>query len=209
MLKTRNLTFAYKDGKKFTFPDIFCEKGETCLILGRSGVGKTTLLHLLAGLLHPGSGNITLDEYDMGQIRDSEMDRFRGQHIGIVFQKPHFISSISILSNLLLTQQLAGIKEDKTLIYKILDHLHIAERATSKPASLSQGELQRAAVARAILNKPALILADEPTSALDDVSCKQVLDVLREEARSLNAALLIVTHDSRLKDIVDQKIILS
>lgn len=209
MLSTQNLFFEYPDGKSFNFPDIQCGNGETCLILGKSGVGKTTLLHLLAGLIKPKSGDITLDESSINVLKDRALDKFRGQHIGIIFQKPHFISSISILSNLLLTQHLAGKPSDKDKIQKILEHLGIEKRASAKPSRLSQGELQRASVARAILNSPSLILADEPTSALDDESCTQVVNLLQKEAKELNASLLIVTHDSRLKDIIDNKILLT
>lgn len=209
MLRTRDLQFSYADGKSFDFPDIDCEDGETCLILGKSGVGKTTLLHLLAGLLLPKKGSININDKDLTSISNRNMDQFRGQNIGIVFQKPHFIASISILSNLLLTQQLAGKSRDKHKILNVLEHLGIKEQAYAKPSRLSQGELQRASVARAILNNPNIILADEPTSALDDVSCEQVVKLLEKEAKELKASLLIVTHDTRLKDIVENKILLS
>ncbi len=92
----------------FDFPDIECEGAQSCLILGKSGVGKTTLLHLLAGLIKPSRGEVMINQQNLNQLGDRNIDKFRGQNIGIVFQKPHFISSISILQNLLLTQSLAG-----------------------------------------------------------------------------------------------------
>jgi putative ABC transport system ATP-binding protein len=209
MLETKDLQFSYSPVVKFNFPDIQCKAAESCLILGKSGVGKTTLLHLLAGLIKPSNGSISINKENLSQLDESKIDQFRGQNIGIVFQKPHFIASISILQNLLLTQSLAGKSKNKKEIIAILEGLEINHRANAKPRELSQGELQRASVARAILNKPRVILADEPTSALDDESCNQVIVLLQKTAKNLGAALLIVTHDGRLKQIVDNQIMLS
>jgi putative ABC transport system ATP-binding protein len=209
LLKTKNLRFAYSKEVNFDFPDIECDGAKSCLILGKSGVGKTTLLHLLAGLIKPSEGEIFIDQQNLNQLDQKNIDKFRGQNIGIVFQKPHFIASISILENLLLTQSLAGRPKNKKEIISILEGLEISHRATAKPNALSQGELQRASVARAVLNKPRVILADEPTSALDDESCEQVVALLEKTAADLGAALLIVTHDGRLKNIVDHQIILA
>ncbi|WP_284284529.1 ABC transporter ATP-binding protein [Portibacter lacus] len=202
------MTFSYHSDASFAFPDISCNNGESCLILGKSGVGKTTLLHLLGGLIKPKTGEIIIDGQDITSLSSKNIDQYRGQNIGIVFQKPHFIASINILSNLLLTQKLAGRKQDKNEILAILENLEIKHRAYAKPNTLSQGELQRASVARAVLNKPKVILADEPTSALDDQSCEQVIQLLQKTAVDLDAALLIVTHDGRLKDIVNHQILL-
>lgn len=209
MIQTADLSFSYSQDLGFKFPDIRCEGSQTCLILGRSGVGKTTLLHILGGLMPPLSGTVTIGDKDISTLKNKEIDLFRGKNIGIVFQKPHFISSISILSNLLLTQKLGNRPQNKKEIYEILESLGIKDRANAKPSELSQGELQRASVARAILNHPKLILADEPTSALDDESCEQVVQLLQNAAKDLNAALLIVTHDGRLKDIIENQILLS
>ena len=209
MIHTKDLSFSYNEQLGFNFPNLTCDQGETCLILGKSGVGKTTLLHLLAGLIKSNQGAISIDKTDINQLNGNKLDSFRGKNIGIVFQKPHFIASISILSNLLLGQKLANRKKDKKEILDLLDQLGIKDRAHAKPHQLSQGELQRASVARAVLNKPKLILADEPTSALDDESCDQVVQMLQTAAQDLNAALLIVTHDNRLKSIIDNQIILS
>lgn len=209
MIQTSNLTFSYNNELGFSFPDIQCDAQQSCLILGKSGVGKTTLLHLLGGLIPPKSGKIEIGDKDITDLKNKDIDTFRGKNIGIVFQKPHFISAINIISNLLLTQKLAGRKQDKNEILEILESLGIKNRASAKPSELSQGELQRASVARAILNRPKLILADEPTSALDDESCGQVLQLLQNAAKDLGAALLIVTHDGRLKDIINHQILLS
>ncbi len=209
MLQSKNLKFAYSNKVSFQFPDIECQAEKTCLLIGRSGVGKTTLLHLLGGLIKPSEGEIYIGESDLSKMSSSSIDLFRGRHIGIIFQKPHFISSISILQNLAYAQTLAGKPQDLQAVRDLLHKLDIEDRASSKPNQLSQGELQRASVARAVLNQPSVILADEPTSALDDESCAQVVDLLSATARDLKAALVIVTHDSRLKDIIPHQIVLS
>lgn len=206
MLNATRLKYSYNKELGFEFPDIVCDGGESCLIIGRSGVGKTTLLHLLAGLLIADSGEILIGDKAINNLKGHQLDTFRGRNIGIVFQKPHFISSTSILSNMYITQKLAGRSKNKEEIIKLLEDLGISERTNFKPNSLSQGELQRASVARAILNKPKVILADEPTSALDDISCNKVVKLLQNAAKELNAALIIVTHDSRLKSIVNHQI---
>ena len=208
MIKTEGIKFAYAIGKGFEFPDLECDSSKTCLILGESGVGKTTLLHLLGGLMKPKDGKIIIGDTNITKLSDRELDKFRGRNIGIVFQRPHFIASLNVLENLLLGKQLAGIRPKKDEVLELLENLGIKHRAHAKPQSLSQGELQRASVARAILNKPKVILADEPTSALDDISCHQVINLLEKTAESLGAALLVVTHDSRLKSLMDHQIIL-
>ena len=200
MLKTSQLTYQYKDGPKLEFPDITCGKGEHWLLLGQSGCGKTTLLHLLAGLLKPTSGTIQVGDTDISQLKPSQLDHFRGQHIGIVFQKPHFVRSLSVEKNLTLARYLAGERPYHQGINELLDNLNLGHKLKAMPHRLSQGEQQRVAIARAVINRPQLILADEPTSALDDQNCIEVIRLLETQAKQQNAVLLIVTHDQRLKD---------
>ncbi|WP_235298071.1 ABC transporter ATP-binding protein [Portibacter marinus] len=209
MIKASNISFAYNESTRFDFPDIECPPKASCLIIGKSGVGKTTLLHILGGVLKPDQGSVLIGDADLSKLDGTKLDKYRGKNIGIVFQKPHFISSLNILENLLLTQNLAGVRMSKSDILMVLKSLEIEDRAYSKPSKLSQGELQRASVARAVMNQPKLILADEPTSALDDESCEQVLHLLQNTAREMGAALVIVTHDGRLKELIDHQIVLS
>ncbi len=209
MLISKDLTFAYPGQRALNFPDISCQRGESQLILGQSGSGKTTLLHLLGGLRTAKQGSIKVDGTEMRQLWGSALDRFRGQYIGIVFQQAHFVRSLRVLDNLLLAQHLAGVPRDRDRCLHLLDRLNLAHKAQSSPEYLSQGEKQRVAIARALVNRPGLILADEPTSALDDANCEEVLQLLAAQAQEENAALLIVTHDGRLKERFDQKIILS
>lgn len=206
MLKTHNLTFAYQASPPIHFPDIHCEAGESLLILGRSGTGKTTLLQLLAGLRKPDQGEVWIGNTNLAQLSIRELDHFRGQNIGLVFQQSHFIRSLTVKENLLLAQRLAGLKPDLERIQFLLSRLELVEKLNQQTQRLSVGEQQRIAIARAILNKPRLILADEPTSALDDLNCKEVYRLLSLQAKQEEAALIIVTHDNRLKSQVAQQV---
>ena len=195
--ETKNLRFKYDDDSELSFPDIKTSK-ENLLIMGASGVGKTTFLHLLSGLLKPLEGEIDLIGTPISKLTMSEMDRFRGKNIGIVFQKPHFINSLTVKENLQLAQYISK-KIDKTRISSLLESLGIEDKANKKTLNLSQGEKQRVAIALAIVNSPKLILADEPTSSLDDLNCDKVINLLKNQAAKYKAKLIIITHDYRLK----------
>ena len=206
MLKTSGLKFSYTSDEHLAFPDITCNAGEHWLLLGQSGSGKTTLLHLLAGLRTPKEGKISIDNTIINELSAAQLDLFRGKHIGIVFQQSHFVRSLTVQENLALAQRLAGVKVNYNRITTILETLNIAHKLKDKPENLSVGEQQRVAIARAIINQPSIILADEPTSALDDINTTQVLELLKEQATAVNAILLIVTHDNRLKTQFDKQI---
>ena len=197
MLETKNLRFKYDNNIELNFPDIKTSK-ENLLILGASGVGKTTFLHLLSGLLKPINGEIDLLGTKISKLKMSEMDRFRGKNIGIVFQKPHFINSLTVKENLQLAQYISK-KNDKNRIQSLLESLGIEDKANKKTQNLSQGEKQRVSIALAIVNSPKLILADEPTSSLDDLNCDKVINILKNQASKYKAKLIIITHDYRLK----------
>lgn len=175
------------------------EQGEHWLILGPSGSGKTTLLHVLAGILKPTTGAVTLAGQDLSALGPAQLDRFRGQHIGIVLQRLHLVSSLTVMSNLLLAQYLAGVREDHARVREVLTSLDISDKADAWPHELSFGQAQRVAVARAVVNRPQLLLADEPTSNLDDTRCVQALELLETQARACGATLVIATHDQRIK----------
>ena len=198
MIRTKGLNFNYNDQASFSFPDINLGKDESLLIIGSSGIGKTTLLHLLAGLLESDSGSINIYGQDISKLTQHQIDKFRGQNIGIVFQKPHFVNSLTVKENLQLAQYL-GNKVDQNRIVDILSSLGILEKENKKPKKLSQGEKQRASIAMAIVNSPKLILADEPTSSLDDENCDRVIKLLKKQASEFNAQLIVITHDNRLK----------
>ena len=208
MLKTEGISYSY-DGKNILkFPDIQCHRKERWLLLGQSGIGKTTLLHILGGLRTPNSGKIFIDDTDLYDLPAHSMDLFRGKNIGIVFQQSPFLKALTAGENLAVAQQLAGQPVSKKRIAEMMDRLNIGHKIKAKTDALSQGEQQRLAIARAIINKPVLILADEPTSALDDANCQQVIELLETQAQEENATLVIVTHDGRLKDIFPNQITL-
>lgn len=198
MLISHSLSFQYNASNRFEFPDIVLDRGENLLILGESGIGKTTLLHLLAGLLKPASGRIAVAGVDLTRLKGKELDRFRGSQVGIVFQKPYFIQSLTLGENLQMIQTLGRKSIDIHAIELLLDELGLFDKIHSKPHRLSQGEQQRAAIALALVNRPALILADEPTSALDDKNCSKVIKLLKHQTAKYGASLLLITHDNRL-----------
>lgn len=206
MISTHSIQFAYSAAAKFRFPDLVCAAGETLLVTGASGTGKTTLLHLLAGLLPLNSGKIQVGDTDLAQLSGRALDRFRGRHIGIVFQQAHFVAALSVLDNLVLAGWLSQGKKEAKKAKNLLERLGILEQAAKKPAQLSIGQQQRAAIARALMSDPVLLLADEPTSSLDDQNTQLVADLLQEQAQQAGAALLIVTHDQRLKQLFNQQI---
>ena len=142
----------------------------------------------------------------MTKLSTRELDLFRGRHIGLVFQRSHFVSSLTVGDNLRLSQYLAGEPQNQERIESILNRLKLGDKLRQKTQKLSVGEQQRVAIARAVLNDPDVILADEPTSALDDTNAAEVMNLLEEEAQQAKAALIIVTHDKRLKDRITQRV---
>ncbi len=206
MLTAKQIAFSYNSQNQLSFPDLSFEQGAHALILGKSGCGKTTLLHILAGLLKPTQGEVLINNQSLYKLREGERDVFRGNEIGIVFQTPHFLNALSIKENLFLAQTLAGNKKDENRVKEMLRELDLSAKINSLPKNLSQGQKQRVSIARALINSPQLILADEPTSALDDDNCTAVVELLKSQAEKQNATLLIVTHDNRLSDLFETKI---
>ena len=203
MIQTSDLTFSYTTSSQLIeFPDINCDASGKRLILGDSGSGKTTLLHLLSGMLQAKSGTITIAGKTLGRMTDRQLDQFRGEEIGIVFQQAHFVQSLTVVENLRLPALLTGNKVDALLdsrVIELLGRLGLGHKAHSLPSNLSVGEQQRASIARALVHQPSIVFADEPTSALDDKSTESVISLLEEEVANAGASLLVVTHDSRLK----------
>lgn len=209
MVRIKGLKYHYLLDNKIEFPDFECQQGDQALILGESGCGKTTLLHLLSGLLKPKSGSVEINGQDLNHLSGAKMDQFRGANIGLIFQVPHFIEALSVKENLVLAQTLAGNKKNEETITQTLKDLGIGHKLNASVKDLSQGEKQRVTIARALVNHPKLILADEPTSALDDKNCTAVIELLKAQAKKNNATLLIVTHDNRLNDAFQHKLKLS
>ena len=199
MISTKNITFSYNKDQNFIMPDLFCQAGGTILVTGNSGKGKTTYLHILAGMLQPNSGEILIDNTDFTNLKGSKADKFRGKNIGVVFQKSHFIASLSVLENLEMASWLATGKKHTKRAKELLNKLDILEQAHKQPSQLSVGQQQRVSIARALMNEPKVLLADEPTSSLDDKNADNVIELLESLSKEYKAALIIVTHDSRIK----------
>jgi ABC-type lipoprotein export system ATPase subunit len=200
MISTKNITFSYNKDQTFIMPDLFCQAGSTILVTGNSGKGKTTYLHILAGLLQPNSGEIVIDNKEITHLKGSKADKFRGKNIGVVFQKSHFIASLSVLENLEMASWLATGKKHKIRAKELLQKLDIAEQANKLPSQLSVGQQQRVSIARALMNEPKVLLADEPTSSLDDKNADNVIELLETLSKEYKTALIIVTHDNRIKE---------
>jgi len=208
MIKTSQLTYAYENGQNFTFPDVNLVPGEHMLILGPSGVGKTTLLYLMAGLLPPSGGSISIDGSELQSMSRRSLDQFRGEHIGLIFQQYHFIKSLNVAENLRLRQSYPKNAVDKKRSEALTERLGLSEHLNKKVTTLSQGQQQRLAIALGLIHKPKVIFADEPTSNLDDVNCDKVIQLLKEEAKISKSSLVIITHDQRIKSHFQNQIAL-
>lgn len=208
MISTRNLQFSYAPDKKFHFPDISCPDNETLLVLGQSGKGKTTLLHLMALLLRPESGTVTIGQTETTQVSPARMSEVRAREIGIVYQRAHFVSALSVMDNILLPNYLAGKPQNRNKAMHLAEQLGLAMHLKKKTNQLSQGEQQRVSIARALMNDPNVILADEPTSSLDDDNCHKVIQLLKRQSSDIGASLVVVTHDQRLKDEFTNRVFL-
>lgn len=206
MISCKNLTFSYGPQKRFSFPDLSCADREALLILGQSGKGKTTLLHLMALLLRPENGQILINGKDIAPLSAAEAAAVRAGQIGIVYQRPHFVSSLSVMDNVILPNYLAQKPQDKNHARQLAEQLGFADHLSKKTNQLSQGEQQRVSIARALMNNPAVILADEPTSNLDDANCEKVIELLKNQSEQIGASLVVVTHDQRLKDVFSQQV---
>jgi lipoprotein-releasing system ATP-binding protein len=208
MISSQDLYFSYSANKKFTFPDLYCKDNETLLILGQSGKGKTTLLHLLALLLKPESGKIVIENKPVTDRSASQMASVRAKKIGIIYQRAHFVSALSVMDNILMPNYLAGQKQDREKAAYLAEQLGFADHLTKKTNQLSQGEQQRVSIARALMNNPNVLLADEPTSSLDDANCQKVISLLKTQSSVIGASLVVVTHDQRLKDEFSNQVFL-
>lgn len=206
MVTVSDLSFGYSPTSSIHFPDFSVGRGEHFLLLGESGSGKTTLLHLAGGLLRNYIGSVKVDGTELSGLSETELDRFRGQKIGFIFQRNHLINALSVEKNLMMAPYLAGLPIDKNRIIEILSHLGLENKRTSKMAELSQGQSQRVAIARALINKPSILFADEPTSALDDKNCDRVISLLLDAASQNQSTLIVATHDQRLKEKIKNQI---
>ena len=197
LLKDVRKSYAEPDGTPLPILDIeefHVAAGEQMILVGRSGCGKTTLLQIIAGISRPDSGKVRVNDWDITLMSEAECDRFRAEHIGYVFQTFNLLRGFSALENVLLAMRFTGRRVDRARAKQLLDRVGLSHRTTHKPAMLSVGEQQRVAVARALANRPKLLLADEPTANVDSGHQQQILDLLRQTCREENVALVLVTH---------------
>jgi ABC-type lipoprotein export system ATPase subunit len=185
-------------------PHLAVAAGEQVVIRGRSGCGKTTLLNSIAGLTTTDAGKITLKGVELTRLPEAARDRFRARHIGYVFQTFNLLAGFTALENVLLGMTFTGQRPDRARAADLLDRVGLGHRGHHKPAAMSVGEQQRTAVARALANRPALLLADEPTANIDPAHQQQVIDLLRGVCRDENVAMLLVTHSNEVSDQFDR-----
>lgn len=183
-------------------PEFSVADGEQVALIGSSGSGKTTLLHLIAGILAPDRGEILYHidgtQTDLSQLTEAERDQFRGEYVGYIFQTHHLLPGFTALENVLLGMTFTGRDADPAFAKHLLEEVGLADRLNYKPGKLSLGQQQRVAVARALANRPKLVLADEPTGALDPANAQQVLDLIRKLCSEVGASLLMVSHDMNI-----------
>ena len=175
-------------------PSFRVEAGEQMVLVGRSGSGKTTLLHMIAGIGRPDAGSIRIDGIDITRLPEAGRDRFRADKLGYVFQTFNLLPGFTAFENVLLGMSFASRKVDTQRARQLLERVGLGHRLNHKPAQLSVGEQQRVAVARALANRPKLLLADEPTANIDTRHQQTVVDLIRETSREENVALILVTH---------------
>ena len=195
--------FIQPDGSELPILDIpqyHVAAGEQTVLVGRSGCGKTTLLHTIAGIARPDSGKVRIDDWEITLFSEAECDRFRAQRIGYVFQTFNLLQGFSALENVLLAMRFTGRRVDRPRARKLLDRVGLSQRTTHRPPMLSVGEQQRVAVARALANRPKLLLADEPTANVDAGHQQQVLDLIRHTCREEQVALVLVTHTAEVAE---------
>ncbi|MEM6363033.1 MAG: ABC transporter ATP-binding protein [Planctomycetota bacterium] len=181
-------------------PSFSMTTGQQVALIGQSGGGKTTLLHLIAGLLTPTSGLITVDGLDLTRLSEQGRDRFRADAIGYVFQTFNLLPAFSAIENVELGMMFGGKPVDADYAKELLDRVGLSDRAHYRPGQLSVGQKQRVAIARALVGRPKILLADEPTANVDPASSKLVLDLILNSCREEGVALLMVTHSMEIAE---------
>jgi putative ABC transport system ATP-binding protein len=200
VLSLRGLSHGYPGATRLTFPDFEASGAAPVLLRGPSGSGKSTLIALAAGLLDVQRGSLRVAGVELAGMAGTVRDAWRAATLGVVPQRLHVSASLTVRDNLALAYVSAGLPVDASRVGELLAALGIGAVAARKPHALSVGQLQRVALARALLRHPAVLLVDEPTANLDDRAALAVVELLLEEARRANTALLVATHDRRVID---------
>ena len=215
IIECRSLCFSYSEGEnKTTVLDnlnLEVKPGEKVAIIGQSGCGKSTLLNLIAGLDKSSTGDVLINNSNIAKLNEKDRTELRSKNLGFVYQFHHLLNDFSSLYNVSLPLLIKGIDKRKAvkLAEDILKKVGLEKRLKHKPSQLSGGERQRVAIARAMISEPACLLADEPTGNLDANNAKDVLDLIVELNDSKRTALLIVTHDLSIANMMDRKLELS
>ena len=188
--------------------DLTINKGEVVSIVGPSGAGKTTLLQIIGTLDRPDSGRVLFDGIDISDYKEKQLSAFRNQHIGFVFQFHQLLPEFTAVENVMMPALIGGasMNDARERAMEMLDYLHLTDRATHKPAELSGGEKQRVAVARALVNRPQVILADEPSGSLDTQNKEELHQLFFDLRDQLGQTFIIVTHDEQLAATTDRTI---
>ena len=202
MIRTRDLQYAYPSGAALIFPDVDLPQGTVLLLSGPSGCGKSTWLALVAALVTPSAGELTVAGQPLGALKNIAADAWRASAIGFLPQKLHLSAALTVQQNLALVFWASGQREDPARIHAALDALGVQDLAHRTPGQLSGGQAQRVALARAVLLKPQVILADEPTASLDDAAAADAVGLLLHTARAQGATLVIATHDARVAALI-------
>ena len=208
MITAKNITKSFGQLQVLKGIDLEIAKGEIVSIVGPSGAGKTTLLQIIGTLDRPDSGNLTVNGTDITALSRKKLSDFRNQHIGFVFQFHQLLPEFTALENIMIPAFIAGKghKEAKSRAEELLQFMNLSDRATHKPAELSGGEKQRVAVARALVNNPAVILADEPTGSLDSQNKQELHQLFFDLRQEFGQTFVIVTHDEELAQLTDRTI---
>jgi ABC-type lipoprotein export system ATPase subunit len=212
LISAKGLTRVYKLGDSevvgINQVDLEIAEGELVVLKGNSGSGKSTLLSLLAGLDRPSRGELIVGDHDLNKTTDSQLTHFRRQVVGMIFQSFNLLPTLNVVENICLPALLAGktIAESRPKAMEFLEWLGLDARLNHLPAQLSGGEMQRTAIARALINDPAIILADEPTGNLDSRNGQIVMDLLAELNRKWNRTVLIATHSTLADEMASVKI---
>jgi putative ABC transport system ATP-binding protein len=190
--------------------DVDIRAGELTYLVGESGSGKTTLISIIAGILYPSEGSVSVFGTDIYSLSDNDLVRFRLANIGFIFQQYNLIPSLTAAENASVPLVAAGVPRAEALTRSmaVLEKLNMASQAEKRPNQMSGGQQQRVAIARALVHEPKLIVCDEPTAALDAKSGRRVMDLLREVALSPDRSVIIVTHDNRIFDLADRILVM-